>query len=120
MEERKELEKVYGLMEGLIYISVWIEIVVFVDFGFSEEIMGLLWKMGKIGMYCNIVYSKVFRLFIIMVSWIGRGWKKDLELEGSKEMIFGLMFGLIMLFGSIWFVVFKEKGESSLEWYNIG
>lgn len=54
-----------------------------------------------------------------MVTCIGTRSKKDLELDPTKQIIFPLIFGFIMFFGSICFLFFKEKGETSLEWYNI-
>ena len=54
-----------------------------------------------------------------MVTFIGTRLKKDLELDPTIQIIFPLIFGFIMFFGSICFLFFKEKGETSLEWYNI-
>lgn len=119
MEESKELQKLYGFMQAFIYITVCIEILLFVHFPFSEQIMPLLSKMAKIPIYSNILYSKLFTFFIIMVTCIGTRSKKDLELDPTKQLIFPLIFGFIMFFGSICFLFFKEKGETSLEWYNI-
>lgn len=119
MEESKELQKLYGFMQAFIYITVCIEILLFVHFPFSEQIMPLLSKMAKIPIYSNILYSKLFTFFIIMVTCIGTRSKKDLELDPTKQIIFPLIFGFIMFFGSICFLLFKEKGETSLEWYNI-
>ena len=119
MEESKELQKLYGFMHAFIYITVCIEILLFVHFPFSEQIMPLLSKMAKIPIYSNILYSKLFTFFIIMVTCIGTRSKKDLELDPTKQIIFPLIFGFIMFFGSICFLFFKEKGETSLEWYNI-
>lgn len=119
MEESKELQKLYGFMQAFIYITVCIEILLFVHFPFSEQIMPLLSKMAKIPIYSNILYSKLFIFFIIMVTCIGTRSKKDLELDPTKQIIFPLIFGFIMFFGSICFLFFKEKGETSLEWYNI-
>ena len=42
MEESKELQKLYGFMQAFIYITVCIEILLFVHFPFSEQIMPLL------------------------------------------------------------------------------
>lgn len=67
MEESKELQKLYGFMQAFIYITVCIEILLFVHFPFSEQIMPLLSKMAKIPIYSNILYSKLFTFFIIMV-----------------------------------------------------
>lgn len=119
MEESKELQKLYGFMQAFIYITVCIEILLFVHFPFSEQIMPLLSKMAKIPIYSNILYSKLFTFFIIMVTCIGTRSKKDLELDPTKQIIFPLIFGFIMFFGSICFLFFKEKRETSLEWYNI-
>lgn len=119
MEESKELQKLYGFMQAFIYITVCIEILLFVHFPFSEQIMPLLSKMAKIPIYSNILYSKLFTFFIIMVTCIGTRSKKDLELDPTKQIIFPLIFGFIMFFGSICFLFFKEKGETSIEWYNI-
>ena len=119
MKESKELQKQYGFMQAFIYITVCIEILLFVHFPFSEQIMPLLSKMAKIPIYSNILYSKLFTFFIIMVTCIGTRSKKDLELDPTKQIIFPLIFGFIMFFGSICFLLFKEKGETSLEWYNI-
>ena len=119
MEESKELQKLYGFMQAFIYITVCIEILLFVHFPFSEQIMPLLSKMAKIPIYSNILYSKLFTFFIIMVTCIGTRSKKDLELDPTKQIIFPLIFGFIMFFGSICFLFFKEKVETSLEWYNI-
>ena len=114
MEESKELQKLYGFMQAFIYITVCIEILLFVHFPFSEQIMPLLSKMAKIPIYSNILYSKLFTFFIIMVTCIGTRSKKDLELDPTKQIIFPLIFGFIMFFGSICFLFFKEKGETAL------
>ena len=119
MEESKELQKLYGFMQAFIYITVCIEILLFVHFPFSEQIIPLLSKMAKIPIYSNILYSKLFTFFIIMVTCIGTRSKKDLELDPTKQIIFPLIFGFIMFFGSVCFLFFKEKGENGLEWYNI-
>ena len=97
MEESKELQKLYGFMQAFIYITVCIEILLFVHFPFSEQIMPLLSKMAKIPIYSNILYSKLFTFFIIMVTCIGTRSKKDLELDPTKQIIFPLIFGFIML-----------------------
>lgn len=119
MEESKELQKLYGFMQAFIYITVCIEILLFVHFPFSENIIPFLSKLAKIPIYSNILYSKLFTFFIIMVTCIGTRSKKDLELDPTKQIIFPLIFGFIMFFGSVCFLFFKEKGENGLEWYNI-
>lgn len=47
MEESKELQKLYGFMQAFIYITVCIEILLFVHFPFSENITPFLSKLAK-------------------------------------------------------------------------
>ena len=44
MEESKELQKLYGFMQAFIYITVCIEILLFVHFPFSEQIMPITYQ----------------------------------------------------------------------------
>ena len=85
---KQRITKLYGFMQAFIYITVCIEILLFVHFPFSEQIMPLLSKMAKIPIYSNILYSKLFTFFIIMVTCIGTRSKKDLELDPTKQIIF--------------------------------
>lgn len=44
MEESKELQKLYGFMQAFIYITVCIEILLFVHFPFSVKILHLFYQ----------------------------------------------------------------------------
>lgn len=47
MEESKELQKLYGFMQAFIYITVCIEILLFVHFPFSEQLCPYYQKWQK-------------------------------------------------------------------------
>ena len=81
MEESKELQKLYGFMQAFIYITVCIEILLFVHFPFSEQLCPYYQKMAKIPIYSNILYSKLFTFFIIMVTCIGTRSKKGFRIR---------------------------------------
>lgn len=120
MEENKELQKIYGFMQAFIYVTVCIEILLFVHFSFSDRIMPILSKLSRLPIYSNIFYSKLFTLFIIMVTCIGTRSKKNLELDPTKQIIFPLVFGFIIFFGAAFFLMFKSGAiHSGFEWYNI-
>ena len=87
MEESKELQKLYGFMQAFIYVSICVEVLLFVHFQFSSNIMPVLSKLGRIPIYSNIIYSKLFTFFIIMVTCIGTRSKKDLELDPIKQIV---------------------------------
>ena len=119
MEESKELQKLYGFMQAFIYVSICVEVLLFVHFQFSSNIMPVLSKLGRIPIYSNIIYSKLFTFFIIMVTCIGTRSKKDLELDPIKQIVMPLVFGFIVFFGCSFFLFFAEKGDKGFEWYNI-
>ena len=62
MEESKELQKLYGFMQAFIYITVCIEILLFVHFPFSEQIMYL--ANLHTSFLCNLIYPTFSRILL--------------------------------------------------------
>lgn len=119
MEESKELQKLYGFMQGFIYVSICVEILLFIHFPFSSSIMPVLEKLARIPIYSNIIYSKLFTFFIIMVTCIGTRSKKDLDLDPVKQIIFPLVGGFIIFFGCSFLLFKTDNNDKGFEWYNI-
>lgn len=119
MEESKELKTLYASMQAMIYITVIVEIFVFIHFPFSSSIMPVLTKFAKLPIYDNILYSKLFTFFFILVTCLGTRSKKDLELSPVKHIIMPLLIGFILFFGSVFFLFFKNNNSIWFSWYNI-
>lgn len=120
MEESKELQKLYTFMQAFVYLTIVLEIVLFVQFPFSNSIMPILSKFARIPIYDNIFYSKLFTLLMIMITCIGTRSKKDLNFDASKQIAFPLISGVLVFFGCAFFLIFKsEHGNNFMNWYNL-
>ena len=113
MEESKELKSLYVFLQGVIYFLVCLEILMFIHFQFSEQLKPVLLKIGKIGLYKNIFYSKLFTYFIIIVTCIGTRAQKNLELKPFNHIILPLVLGFILFFGSGFLVIFRHSAAWS-------
>ncbi len=118
MEESKELKKLYGVMQTAIYIILCIEMLVYIDFPFSDSISIITSRLATIPVYNNIFYSKLFILLLIIASSIGTKAKKSLELNPAKQIALPLFFGLIIFFGTAFLLIGRETREI-LDLYNI-
>lgn len=119
MEETRELQKLYTFMQSLIYISIVVEIIMFVHFSFMDGLTPILVRLGKVPIYSNIFYSKIFTFILIAVTCIGSKSKKDLELQPGKQIYTPLIIGVFIFLGSVLFLTFQSKTDKGLEWYNI-
>ncbi|RYX87424.1 type IV secretory system conjugative DNA transfer family protein [bacterium] len=128
MEEKKELQKVHGMLQFTVYLMVFFEIVVFIYADrvflpgkYGSGLARIFEKITHLTIYKNIFYSKITTLVIICLVSIGTLSKKKLDLDPKKHIVYPLCVGLILFFGSIWFL--QKNGEDVLSytsWYNIG
>jgi TraM recognition site of TraD and TraG/YWFCY protein len=114
MEESKELKNLYSFLQGMVYITIFIE--AFVLFGYSFDLIQsnekahLLWlKFRHFGIYKNIFYSKFFTLLLIFIVSIGTKAKKKMDLKLWKHIILPLCIGAIVFFGSVFLLYVKSK-----------
>ncbi|MEN0053581.1 MAG: type IV secretion system DNA-binding domain-containing protein [Mucilaginibacter sp.] len=128
MEEKKELQKLHGMLQFLVYLLIFFEIIVFVyaDKLFISGKLGkgfaqIFLKISHLVIYRNVFYSKFSILLIICLVSIGTLSKKKLELDPKKHIVYPLTVGLLMFFGSIWFL--NQPGPDAFlytSWYNVG
>jgi hypothetical protein len=109
IEEKEENKKLFGLLQGFVYLTIVLEIIVYLygsaDFwGYSKS---LIWKFRKFLIYQDIVYSKLFTLFIILLVSVGAKSRKDLHLNAKRQIIIPLAAGFFFFFGSIIFYVYN-------------
>ena len=102
MEETHEQQKLLGFLQCAIYISIALEVSIFVYqrapfWGFFN---GPIAKLSQIGIYRNLLYSKLATLLLICLVSIGTLAKKKQELEPKKDIIYPLSLGLFLFFGS--------------------
>lgn len=128
MEEKKELQKLHGMLQFAVYLMVFLEIVVFV---YAERVFlsgkygngfaHLFERITHLAIYKNIFYSKFTILIIICLVSIGTLSKKKLDLDPKKHIVYPLCVGLLLFFGSIWFL--HQQGKDVFpytSWYGLG
>lgn len=118
MEESQELKKLYTLMQFIIYVLVCMEVLIFVNFPFSQSIEIFLNLFAKLVFYKKMVYSKCIILAFIIATSVGTKAQKDIDFKASKQVIVPLIFGLILFFGSIYFYDI-DKSKNYENWNNI-
>ena len=103
MEESKELKNLYTMLQGAVYLTVCLEILVFFgQFMHLPKIpMDIILRFSRFPMYRNILFSKGFTLMLILVVATGTRAKKDLDWDVKKHIALPLYMGLILFFGSL-------------------
>jgi Type IV secretion-system coupling protein DNA-binding domain/YWFCY protein len=104
MEETREQQKLHGFLQCGIYVSIALEACVFIYkhapvWGFFYKALD---KLSRLGIYHEIIYSKLATFLLICLVSVGTLAKKKTDLEPKKHIIYPLAFGLLLFFGSIW------------------
>ncbi|MEM9364096.1 MAG: type IV secretory system conjugative DNA transfer family protein [Bacteroidota bacterium] len=109
-ENNQRLWKLFGMFQAAIYVSIAVEILlyIFYDFYFFQPVYPLFEKFWKLKIYegHNILYSKLFTLFLILLTSIGTRPKKNLEIKVSRQVLLPIFLGLIIFFASSYFYFF--------------
>lgn len=106
MDESKELEKLYTLFRALIYVSVLLEVALFVPREWLGHANLILDRLRPMAIYQSLVYSKLFTLLLVVITSIGTRAKKRLDFDIVKMVYLPLCFGLIFLIGSVYIYPF--------------
>lgn len=105
MEETREIQKLHGFLQCLIYFAIALEISVFVYLGapfWGIFNIGLV-KIKTIIIYKELIYSKLSVLLLICLVSIGTLSKKQLDFDPKIKVVYPLSLGLLLYFGSILF-----------------
>ena len=110
MQETKEQQSLYRFLQAVVYFTLVFEFIVFIYFnapwkGFETIVV----KLSNLPFYQNLVYSKLATLLIIAILCVGTVAKKDLKLDPEKQIVYPLILGLLLFFGSI--ILYTMKGE---------
>jgi len=103
MEETHEQHKLHGFMQCLIYLSIALEASIFVYskapfWGFFTNALN---KISHIAIYQSLVYSKLFTFLLICLVSIGTLAKKKQDLDPKVHIVYPLVLGLLLFFGSM-------------------
>ena len=105
MEETREQQKLHGFMQSAIYLSVLLEVAIFVYH--QAPIWGFFYspldKIAHIAIYGDLVLSKLTTLALMCLVSIGTLAKKNKDLDPKNHIVYPLCFGLVLFFGSIFF-----------------
>lgn len=111
MEEKKELQKLHSMLQFVVYALIFLEITmfiyaqrIFITGHFGNGLAHIFQKVSSIAIYKNIYYSKLTTLGIICLVSIGTLSKKKLDLDPKKHIAYPLAAGLMLFFGSAWFL----------------
>ena len=116
MEESRELKQVFAFLQGAVYGSIVLEIVMFIDMhGLPVTLIMIIQKLGNIAIYQDIHYSKLLTLILIVIVSIGSRPKKSLELKPLQQIVIPLITGLGFFFGSILFLV--RESQATIFYY---
>lgn len=118
MEETAFLKKIYSFMQGVIYFTVLLEIVMFVQFPFTQKMAFLTNIFGRAAIYNNIFFSKGFTLLILVITCIGTKAKKNVNFSAVKNVVVPLFFGLLLLVASCFLIGYRMNLHYN-SWENI-
>lgn len=105
MEESKELQKLYTVFRGIIYVLLGLEFLIFVPFHFVQEIEVLnkmVTALAGMKMFQSLIYSRLGVLLMVCITCIGTKAKKDINFDPSKQVGWPLIASLIILIISVW------------------
>ncbi|MFD0764493.1 type IV secretion system DNA-binding domain-containing protein [Mucilaginibacter lutimaris] len=122
MEETREQQKLHGFLQGGIYLSILLEAAIFIyhDAPFWGVFFTPLDRAGHMPIYSNLLYSKLATFGLICLVSVGTLSKKDTELDPKKQIIYPLICGLLLFFGSIVFMGrASPKVFAYTTWWNL-
>lgn len=103
MEETREQQKMYSFMQMGVYFFVLLDVII--NLYRSPDIFGPLVtvfnRLYSVFLFQDPLYTKLFTLLLICLVGIGTMARKKPDLEPKKQIVFPLLSGLCLLFGSL-------------------
>lgn len=103
MEETREQQKLHGFLQSGIYVSIILEAAIFIykDAPFWGIFTAPLVQLSHLAIYHQLIYSKLSTFGLICLVSIGTLAKKKTDLDPKKHIVYPLVIGLILFFGSL-------------------
>ena len=114
MEEQKEHLKIYRLLQWLLYFFLFLDILMHIYLKYN--VLGVFnipfERLKELAVFTVPVYTKLFTLLLICIVGVGTLSKKELDINPKKHVVFPLISGLILLFGSVIFL-YEEQDSTA-------
>lgn len=106
MDETQAQQKLHGFLQCTIFLVVILEIFIFVFRGapFLGLFAFVVDTLALVPVFKTPMLSKLFTLVLICLVSTGTLAKKKTDLKVKSEIVLPLCLGLLMLFGSTWFL----------------
>lgn len=122
MEETREQQKLHGFLQCLIYVSVLLEaaVLIYPNAPFWGIFTVPVQRLSRLPIYSSPVYSKLATFLLICLVSIGTLAKKKTDIDIRKHIVYPMIAGLLLFFGSMVF-----RGRASLlvfsltTWYDL-
>ena len=110
MEESREIQKLYSFFQGIIYVSIALEVSIIILLPnniYPEVVNHLFLRFSKFIIYQEVIYSKLLTFFLIIIVSVGTKARKDVELNVTKHIMLPLILGFLLFFGALFFYHFE-------------
>jgi len=111
MEESRDQQKLYSFFQGIIYLSIVLEvfIVIFLGKGILPSVIQELFLiLSSFFVYQNLVYSKLLTFLLILIVCVGTKARKDVDLQTTRHIMIPLILGFILFFGALFIYQFES------------
>lgn len=113
MSEERTLKSNAYFVQGLPFAYLAIECFIFIlyDLRFFDIIGDIIIRIKSIFLFQegNLLYSRLFALFLLMVSSVGTKPKKKLDIHLTKHVFIPIVLGLLIFFGSLFFYANEKE-----------
>jgi len=128
MEETKEQQKIYSIMQYILYFIVLLDIIIHL-YSFPDifgNFYDILQRTAKINIFSTPLSTKLFSVLFTLLVGIGAVAKKDTKIQPTKHIAIPMSLGLILVFSSLYFLTEIQNQDTMnyilpyTSWYHIG
>lgn len=110
LQETKEQQKIYGFIQVLVYFMCVMDFAVLFSYKLNYEVIDrFMSKLIKISIFSDPLNTKLTIVLLIAIVAIGTKAKKNLEMHTGKQIIFPVLLGLFLLFGTLFILELSEN-----------
>ena len=109
MEESKELQSLYRLFRGVVYVGILLEFAMYIFTADQINSAGnvikeLYWRIKQFYIFKdgNLIWSKITTLGIIAITCIGTRAQKKIEFNAARQIFLPLILGGFVIVLSVW------------------